>query len=140
MTDLEVLYKYRIEQAEETIAEAERLLHEKFSARTIINRAYYAMFYAVLALFLKAGIPVATSKHKGVLTLFDKEFIKTGKIDKQFSAAIHEIFNKRQAHDYKDFVVSNIEDARESVELSRAFVEEIKGYAGWASGDDSRQR
>jgi uncharacterized protein (UPF0332 family) len=115
-------------QAEETIDEAERLFAERFSPRIIINRAYYAMFYAVLALFLKTGIQIGSSKHKGVLTLFDKEFVKTGKIDKKFSAAIHETFDKRLAQDYRDLAPTDMDDARESVELSRAFVEAIKGY------------
>jgi uncharacterized protein (UPF0332 family) len=37
------------------------MLDGNFSARSIVNRAYYAMFYSVLALFLKFGIKVKTS-------------------------------------------------------------------------------
>lgn len=48
MTDSEALYSYRLTQAEETLAEAERMFAEGFSPRSITNRAYYAMFYALL--------------------------------------------------------------------------------------------
>jgi uncharacterized protein len=44
------LSKYRIKQAEESLEEARFLLSGNKSPRSIINRAYYAMFYAVFEL------------------------------------------------------------------------------------------
>ena len=85
MTDKEALFAYRLKQAEETLLDAERMLQGSFSSRSITNRAYYSMFYAVLALFLKADMRIKTSKHIGVISIFDKEFILTGKIDKYYS-------------------------------------------------------
>ena len=46
---LEALLRYRMEQAHETLREAEVLLNES-ALRGTVNRAYYAMFYALLAL------------------------------------------------------------------------------------------
>lgn len=40
------LAKYRLKQAEESIEEAACLLSGKGSPRSIVNRAYYAMFYS----------------------------------------------------------------------------------------------
>ena len=53
----------RIQQAEESLEEAEYLFDGIKSPRSVINRAYYAMFYAILALliFEKFG----SSKHSG---------------------------------------------------------------------------
>ena len=82
MTDKQVLFTYRLTQADETLSDAKRMLQNKLSPRSIINRAYYSMFYALLALFLKADINLKTSKHAGVISIFDKEFVHTGKIDK----------------------------------------------------------
>ena len=48
-----ILINYRIEQAEEAIKDTEILLNEGGSPGSIINRAYYAMFYAVLSLLVK---------------------------------------------------------------------------------------
>lgn len=126
MTDKETLFSYRFQQAEETLSEAKKMLEESFSPRSIINRSYYAMFYALLALFLKAGINTKTSKHIGVISLFDKEFVKTGKIDKHYSTILHETFDARQEGDYKEFIELSPEDASHFVKLAEEFLEGIR--------------
>ena len=63
MTDKETLLSYRLKQAEETLLDAEKMLQNNLSPRSITNRAYYSMFYAVLALFLKEDVNIKTSKH-----------------------------------------------------------------------------
>jgi hypothetical protein len=67
------LAKYRLKQAEECIDEANCLFSSKKSPRSIINRSYYAMFYAVLALLVFESF--SSSKHSGVLAYFNKRFI-----------------------------------------------------------------
>jgi uncharacterized protein (UPF0332 family) len=69
------------------------------------------MFYALLALFLKADINAKTSKHIGIISMFDKEFVRTGKIDKYYSTILHEAFDTRQEGDYKEFVSLSLEEA-----------------------------
>jgi uncharacterized protein (UPF0332 family) len=56
MTDREALLAYRVKQAEETLHDAEAMAKGGLSPRSILNRAYYAMFYALLALFLKEEV------------------------------------------------------------------------------------
>lgn len=128
MTDKEALFTYRLKQAEETLLDAERMLQGSFSSRSITNRAYYSMFYAVLALFLKADMRIKTSKHIGVISIFDKEFILTEKIDKYYSEILHKMFNIRQKGDYKDLIEIAIEEAAEHVRLANEFIEYIKNY------------
>ncbi len=82
-----------MEQAYETLKEAEILLKEK-SLRGTVNRAHYAMFYALLALL--ATERLGTSKHSGAIGLFDKEFVKTGKIPKELSKSLHLAFDRRR--------------------------------------------
>ena len=65
MTDRETLFRYRLEQAEETLADARMMLAGGGSARSVVNRCYYAMFYGVLALFIQFNTPHKTSKHSG---------------------------------------------------------------------------
>lgn len=60
MTDREQLFRYRLEQPEETLVEAEKMLSGGFSNRTIVNRAYYAMFYTTLAFFIALDIDSKT--------------------------------------------------------------------------------
>ena len=67
--NVEALVKYSIEQAEESLEAAKVLLAQKVE-RQSVNRAYYAMFYSVLALL--ATRKQETSKHSGAISLFDK--------------------------------------------------------------------
>ena len=126
MTDKETLYLHRLKQAEETLLDAERMLQGNFSPRSIINRAYYSMFYALLALFLKTGVKIKTSKHIGVISIFDREFVKTGKIDKHYSTILHDVFDARQEGDYKEFVELSLKGAEEFVKLAEEFLDGIK--------------
>lgn len=126
MTDKEALSVYRFKQAEETLSEAERMVRENFSPRSIINRAYYSLFYSVLALFLKADINVKTSKHSGIISVFDKEFVKIGKIDKRYSKIFHDAFDDRQEGDYKELIEIPFEKTTEHVKLAREFLTAVK--------------
>jgi uncharacterized protein (UPF0332 family) len=126
LTDRETLLKYRIKQAEETLRDAEVMAKGELSPRSIVNRAYYAMFYAVLALFLKMNVNLKTSKHSGIISMFDKVFILSGKMDKQFSKSLHKMFNARQVADYKELVEVSSDEADDAVEAAREFIEEIK--------------
>jgi uncharacterized protein (UPF0332 family) len=126
MTDKETLILYRIKQAEETLSDAKKMLEDKLSPRSIINRAYYSMFYGVLALFLKGDIKIETSKHSGIISVFDSEFVHTGKIGKHYSKLLHKIFEARQEGDYKELVEFSNEDADKFVKLAEEFLEGIK--------------
>jgi uncharacterized protein (UPF0332 family) len=66
--------EYRINQARETLKEAQALLDLSLY-RGAINRAYYAMFYAILALTVLKGRVI--SKHSGVLSFFDTDAPQT---------------------------------------------------------------
>ena len=95
--NVQALLTYRLEQADESL-DAARVLLEKGLDRPAVNRAYYAMFYAVLALL--ATRKRETSKHGGAISLFDKEFVKAGTFNKDFSRWLHEAFDLRQRSDY----------------------------------------
>jgi len=98
--DILALIKYRLEEAENSIIEAEVLLKEGMSLRSVMNRLYYAMFYAVLALLQEKEL--GTSKHYGAISLFDREFIKSGIFDKELSKTLHRAFELRQKGDYME--------------------------------------
>lgn len=128
MTDKQTLFVYRLNQAEETLSDAEKMLEDNLGPRSIINRAYYSMFYTLLALFLKADIALKASKHAGVIPIFDKEFVHTGKIDKHYSKILHKAFDVRQEGDYKELVELSAEDAAEHVTLAKEFLAGIKVF------------
>jgi uncharacterized protein (UPF0332 family) len=71
--EIMALVNYHLERAQTALEDGKFLLEGGRSPQSIINRAYYAMFYAALALLQKIGkVP---SKHTGVISLFDTEFV-----------------------------------------------------------------
>jgi len=128
MTDKQVLYLYRIGQAEETLSDAEKMLSENLTPRSIVNRAYYSMFYALLALFIDQRLNIRTSKHSGVISIYDKEFVHAGKFDKHYSKILHRMFNMRQEGDYKELVKVSRDDAVKSIKHAKSFLEAIKEF------------
>ena len=99
--DFRSLIDYRLEQAAEALRDAELLLDEG-RYRATANRMYYACFYAVVAALLTKRLQY--SKHAAVIAFFDKEFILTGLLPKEYSRTLHQAFNERQQDDYMPFV------------------------------------
>ena len=128
MTDKEILLQYRLRQAEETLSDAEKMLQSDLSPRSILNRTYYVMFYAILALFIDQDVNLKTSKHTGIISIFDREFIHTGKIDKYYSKIFHRSFNYRQEGDYKELVEMSRDDASRGAEEAKVFLDVIKKF------------
>ena len=92
--EIETLIKYRLEQAHAALDDAKYLIDGNRSAQSIVNRSYYAMFYAALALL--QNISKAPSKHSGVISLFDTEFVMKGIFSKELSKHFHKAFELRQ--------------------------------------------
>ena len=124
--DREALVGYRLQRAREALGDAHLLYDRKGSLWSVINRAYYAMFYAVLALLTSVG--KGTSKHSGVLTLFDEHFIKPGHLPKEMSKAIHKGFDLRQIGDYRELATLDKEHVTEILTLADEFVEKVIQY------------
>lgn len=128
MKDDETTYliRYRLEQAQVALEDAKFLLDGNRSPQSIINRSYYAMFYAALALLQKIGkVP---SKHSGVISLFDTEFVMKGAFPQELSRDFHKAFELRQVSDYKVIELSSKEKAGEIWNKTIRFVEAVKKY------------
>lgn len=124
--ELLALIQYRLRQADDSIKEAEVLFKEGMSLRSVMNRLYYAMFYAVLALLQEKQL--GTSKHYGAISLFDREFIKGGILDKDLSKTLHRAFELRQKGDYMEQPDVKKEDIDEIFPKTIDFVSKIKQY------------
>ena len=124
--EVRTLIKYRLAQADESIEEARILRKENMSLRGVVNRLYYAMFYATLALLQAQSL--GTSKHAGVVSLFDKEFVKRGIFDKTMSQALHRGFELRQKADYMEKPTISKEDVDELLNSAVSFVDRVKQH------------
>ena len=116
----------RIKQAEESLEEAEYLFEGKKSPRSIINRAYYAMFYAILALLIFEKF--SSSKHSGVLSYFNSNFVKTGKIPKELGRAVNKAFDMRLRGDYREQAILTREQVAPFLKLAESFISVLKDY------------
>jgi len=124
--DRQAIIDYRLQRARETLSDAHLLFEQGGSFWSIINRAYYAMFYAILALLTSSG--KGASKHSGVIALFDQHFVKPGHFSKEMSKAIHKVFDLRQMGDYREFVTLEEDQVKEVLDLADGFVDEVERF------------
>lgn len=117
---------YRLEQAKETLRDAHLLLDRDGSPGSVINRSYYAMYYAVQALL--AWLGKGSSKHTGVISMFDEDFVKSGEFPKLMSKALHKAFDLRQMGDYRELIDLDQEQAKEILRSADRFVETVVKY------------
>lgn len=91
---------------------------------SIINRAYYSVFYAALALLVTED--VEPTKHTGVLAKFDELFIREKIFPKEMSRIIHHAFDMRQAGDYQKSKVITAEQALDVLNSAEGFVKTVE--------------
>ena len=126
--DKEALIQYRLGQARETLRDAHVLFDSRGTPVSIVNRAYYAIFYAVLALIGTLKKDVDTSKHKGVIAIFNQDFVKPGIFPKEMGKLLRQAFEARQEGDYRE--ASRIDDqtARENLLAADEFILAVEQY------------
>jgi uncharacterized protein (UPF0332 family) len=116
--ELEKLARHRLTRAKDAFGEGEHLL-TKGSSMGAVNRFYYAGFYAARALLALRELD--SSRHSGVISLFQKHFVKPGLIATDKAKALPRAFEKRQKSDYGDFSTVTKKE-------TQAVRDEIKGF------------
>ncbi|MBM2815866.1 MAG: hypothetical protein HW421_2628 [Ignavibacteria bacterium] len=119
----EDIIAYRIARARETIDDA-KIAIDNGKCFNAENRIYYAIFYIVSALSLKDGF--SSSKHKQLMGWFNYNYIKTGKINKDFGNIYRNALKNRQESDYEDCISINLSDVKEHYNDMLLFVAEIE--------------
>ncbi|MCK4278351.1 MAG: HEPN domain-containing protein, partial [Desulfurellaceae bacterium] len=119
----EDLIKYRLSRAKETLKDAEILISNN-RLNSTVNRIYYSLYYAVLALLETKEL--ASSKHSGVRALFNQYFVKTGIVSKETGRFFSELFNDRQEGDYVDYTKFEVKDVKNKFEKCNFYIGEIE--------------
>ena len=108
--------------AYERLIAAEYLL-EKGLFSDAVNRGYYVMFHAAVALLLVKGISVKT--HAGLIGQFGQSFVINGEIDKKFGRMFANAEELREKADYsisshisKEQAESLLIDAKEFLKMA----------------------
>lgn len=94
------LARHRIARAHDALDEADLLIEQRHFSGAL-NRLYCSAFYAARALL--ATKTLDSSRHSGVIALFQEHFVKTGLISTDVARALPRAFEKRQTSDYGDF-------------------------------------
>jgi len=115
------LIQHHFERACITLRDAQNLHKTEGSPVSIVNRSYYAMFYAALALL--ASVDQEASKHTGVLSLFNEMFIKTKILPMEMSKMLRKAFDVRQTGDYEDNANVDMEQAIQILRFAERFIQ-----------------
>jgi uncharacterized protein (UPF0332 family) len=118
-----ILVRYRISQVHDAL-DATRALINAELPRDAINRAYYSIFYSVLALLVSRHL--GTSKHSGALALVNLEFVKTGLLSADMARLARRAFDRRQEADYAELITVTRDEASTLCQEAAGFVKEVE--------------
>ncbi len=122
---MDELVQYRLASAKEKL-ESAKLLLDAGLYKDSVGRSYYAIFSSIRAIL--AIRQVDFSKHAGVISYFQKEYVKTGIFDKKYSKYLQQAFQIRNSCDYDDFFMVSKQDAMEQYNRATEIWEVIRKY------------
>ena len=100
MTAQDALAAHRLARARDALAEAD-LLASAQRWNGALNRLYYALFHAARALLALKRLD--SSRHSGVIALFQEHYVKPGTVSADIARVLPQAFARRQRADYGDF-------------------------------------
>ena len=119
------LSKYRYLCCNEALEDA-KIMYDAGRYKNALNRAYYAIFYAIRSVNALDGFD--SSKHSGVISHFNQNYVKSGIFPKEVSKLIKLASEKREEADYLDFYVASKKEAEEQIENAETFRKWIETY------------
>ena len=90
------LSAFRIERAESNLEDA-KLLFSSAKYNSSASCAYYAIFNSLRAILATEGVDF--KKHSGIISYFQKQYIKTGIFDREISDYVRDAFTVRNDSD-----------------------------------------
>lgn len=119
------LSRYRFQTALDDIKSSKILLDQN-QYKASVNRSYYAIFHLMRA--VTALDKFDSSKHSGVISYFNKNYVKEGIFDKEISKLIDMSYRLRENADYKYFYVVSRNQACEQINRAEKMLEIIQPY------------
>jgi len=119
------LSKHRLQKAKDDL-ESSQLLFENNKLSQSINRSYYSIFHAARALLALEDFD--SKKHTGIIAFFNKHFVKSGRIGKEYSKIIMDAQDFRNDSDYDDFFIISKEETLHQLNDAAKFIFMIEGF------------
>jgi len=113
----------RMNQARESLDDAKDLLVRDAEVSFVMNSLYYAFLYALWGLLESQGIFAPT--HSTTISLFEREFVLTGKIEKKFHDALKEVFDLRPVCGCDGKRKARVEDVEQLLPIADEFLDTI---------------
>ena len=123
--EMQELMKYRFNRAVETLTVARALL-ENGNYRDANNRSYYAVYYAIKAVYALKGKDF--KKHKTLIAEFNKEFVATEIFPRSLGRKISTLALIREQSDYNDFYIASKQESEQQVEIAEELVAAVREY------------
>lgn len=119
------LCRYHLEKAQKCLTSA-KILVQSGDYCSAANRSYYSIFYCIRGLLVLEGIDF--SKHSGVMSYFQKNYVKSGIFGKEYSTILMEAFDIRSNSDYDDYYIISKEEVQEQIQNAQYFQDGIINY------------
>lgn len=113
----------RLKRSQQHLKSARDLLQNDDFADSV-SRSYYAIFQAARALL--AIVSLDSRKHSGVISLFNRHFIKTGKLDKRWGVVLKDARRSREMADYTELAEFSREDTEEQIGDAEGFIRAVE--------------
>jgi len=126
------LSRYRLSQAKNCLDVAKVNIDSGFY-KDAINRLYYSVFHSMRAVLALCSFD--SKKHKGVISEFQKQYIKTGIFLKDFTDIIKKSFQIKNNSDYEDFYIVIKDDALKQLKGTQVFFEAVSKYIDELGGN-----
>lgn len=117
------IVEYRVERSFQALKEA-RDNASMGNWTLAVNRLYYAAFYMAIAITISRGD--TAKSHNGVFNLISKNYIATGRLDRNDGALYRRLFSMRQTGDYDDLFDWTEDDVMPLLDKTRSLVETMQ--------------
>lgn len=121
----DILCKYRMEQAEESLEVAKNCLDGGYY-KDSINRSYYSAFYAIKSVLALGTVDF--KRHKDVIAYFNKEYVATNKFARELGRKLGALKQIREKSDYDDFFIASKLQAEAQIATAELVLQSVKEY------------
>ncbi len=121
----QIIIENNVCKAHQAVKDAEMLLKAN-SYTGALNRIYYGIFYIISALAIKHKF--STSNHSQLIGWFNKNFVKSFKVERNIGKIVHYAFDQRMDGDYNalsEFFYDDIADDLENMKKVMSTVEKL---------------